>query len=316
MGDKEKYIKLCHSNTDIPLFLRSYYLDAVGSDWNVIIYEKNNNVMAAMVYTIKNKFGIKYISIPKMTQYSGIWIDYKNITKNEKKLSLEEEVMSFFIKKLEGMKIDYYFQSLSPKVNNYLPFYWNDFKQTTKYTLVIKNNKEENIWNDMTSTLKNEIKKASKSAKLFYDIDSELFYKYLCKTFERQDDIPRLSFKEFKNMDEWLLKNKCRFVIGAKDENDNIHSICYFVYDQEKVYYLMSGNDFNYRKSNYNSLLIWEGIKFAIENNLDFDFEGSMNKQINSFMRKFGGSLVPYYCVSKIITKNPLKKLLIKFKVR
>lgn len=316
MTEKEKYIELCDHNQNIPLFLRYYYLDAVNANWDVFLYEKNNKIIASYVYCIKSKYFLKYISMPKMTQYSGLWIDYDEVNRNEKRIALEEEVMNYFINKIEMLNIVYCFQSFSPQIKNYLPFYWKNYNETIKYTFVINEKEEEKIWNNMTSTLKNEIKKASKEAKLFYDCDSDLFYKYLCKTYERQNKNPSLSKEEFMNFDKIMREKKCVQIIGAKDINENIHSICYFVYDEKKVYYLMSANDYNFRKSNFNSLLVWEGIKFAIRKNLMFDFEGSMNKSINSFMRKFGGELNIYHCISKTITKNPIIKLLLNYRLK
>ena len=42
-----------------------------------------------------------------------------------------------------------------------------------------------------------------------------------------------------------------------------------------------------------------------------FDFEGSMNESIENSYRKFGTVQVPYFAISKIITKNLFFHLLI-----
>lgn len=313
---KEKYIELCKNEKSIPLFMRYFWLDSVCDNWNVELYEKNNEIVAAFVYVIKSKYGIKYISIPKSTQYNGLWIKSDIQLSEEKKTSLELEVMDYFLDKIEKLNVAFHLQTFSPKIKNLLPFYWKNYLIETKYTLVIKNKNIDDVWNGIASKLRGIIKNATKKATIFEVEDANLFYDFLIKTFERQNQSPRITRDEFIKLDKDLSKRKIRYMIGAKDDEDQIHSICYFVCDDEKMYYLMSGTDSNLRNSNFNSVILWEAIKKATEMGLSFDFEGSMNPNIYSFMRKFGGELEPYYKVSKVYTRNPLLKLIINKKIK
>ena len=313
---KEQYHELCKKEKTIPIFLRDYWMDIVSNNWDVLIYEKRNKVLGAFVYVIKSKFGMKYISMPKMTQYNGIWINYDGITKKEKIMALENEVNDYFIEKIKELDIKYYFQSFSTDCKNWLSFYWNKFDCQPNYTYVIEHGNLDDVWSNVTSTLRNEIKKAESNAILYECTDTKEFYSLLEKTYERQSQKPRITYDEYCEFDKVMKKHNSSFVIGAKDKEGNIHSICYFVMDDKKMYYLLSGNDYNYRKSNFNSLLVWEGIKKANELGLDFDFEGSMNKNINLFMRKFGGNLKTYYKIKKVYTKNMILKFLINRKLK
>jgi hypothetical protein len=57
---------------------------------------------------------------------------------------------------------------------------------------------------------------------------------------------------------------------------------------------------------------MWKSILDAKNRGLDiFDFEGSMDKNIERYFREFGPELVPYQCVEKV---KPLMKLLLAFK--
>ena len=312
---KEKYIELCKNEKSIPVFMKNFWLDSVCDNWNVELYEKNNDIIAAFVYVVKNRYGIKYISIPKSTQYNGLWIKSDNKLSEEKKTSLELEVMNYFLDKIEKLNMVFHIQTFSPKIKNLLPFYWRGYLIETKYTLVIENKNIDDIWNGINPKLRNIIKNASKKAVIFELDDANLFYDFLIKTFERQNQLPRLTRSEFIKLDEALKEKQIRYMIGAKDGEGQIHSICYFVCDNEKMYYLMSGTDANLRNCNFNSVILWEAIKKSNEMGLAFDFEGSMNKNIYSFMRKFGAELNPYYKVSKLYTKNQILKFIINKKL-
>ena len=51
------------------------------------------------------------------------------------------------------------------------------------------------------------------------------------------------------------------------------------------------------------NMLTWEGIKFASQMHLKYDFEGSVIKRISKSMRQFGGKPMPYFRIRKVF--NP-----------
>ena len=86
----------------------------------------------------------------------------------------------------------------------------------------------------------------------------------------------------------------------AVDDDGNVHSASYFVYDEQTCYDLMGGSDNRYNlESCARNLIIWESIKFAAEHSLVFDFEGSVIEGIEHFFQQFGGRCTPYYFVRK-----------------
>jgi len=48
-----------------------------------------------------------------------------------------------------------------------------------------------------------------------------------------------------------------------------------------------------------NTLLYWEAIRMASEVSQVFDFEGSMVKQVEHYVRAFGGRRTQYFCIHK-----------------
>jgi len=50
-------------------------------------------------------------------------------------------------------------------------------------------------------------------------------------------------------------------------------------------------------------LIQYESIKFALENNKQFDFEGSMLESIEKYFRSFGAVQKPYFQITKINSK-------------
>ena len=70
MTDKEKYRLLCETTNNIPIFSQAWWLDAVcgETNWDVILIEERNQIVAAMPFYRPLKH---VISMPSYTQTMG-----------------------------------------------------------------------------------------------------------------------------------------------------------------------------------------------------------------------------------------------------
>ena len=126
MTNKEKYTIFCEQNDFVPIFSQPWWMDAVCIDgyWDVLLYEKNEEILGALPYYVKKRWGISYITQPEFTQNNGVVIKYPQNQKYEKKLSYEKEVMTALIEQLEGLSVAFYQQAFNCRYTNWLPFYW------------------------------------------------------------------------------------------------------------------------------------------------------------------------------------------------
>ena len=83
--NKVDYIKLCETETSVPIFMQSWWLDAVCNDgvsWDVALArDKTGNITAALCFCEKRKWGFKKITMPHLTQFTGVWmkpLEHKN----------------------------------------------------------------------------------------------------------------------------------------------------------------------------------------------------------------------------------------------
>jgi hypothetical protein len=292
---KNKYIEFCNIENGIPIFSQPWYLDIFcgSNQWDVIIIEKNNEIIASMPYYYLDND----IQMPRLTQNMGPFIKNAEL-KTDKILTIEKEICNQLISNLPEFKN--FHQNFSPKITNWLPFYWKGFKQTTRYTYVLENIKNKDvIYKNFRENLKRDIKKASKNLKIRTDLPIEVIFDLLNKTFERQNIPNPYPFSSLKLLDQKAQSNNQILKIFALDEQNNVHSAVLIVWDRERAYYLISGSDPDFRGSGANSLLIWESIKFCSEFIDIFDFEGSMIEPIEHFVRGFGATQVPYFSVTK-----------------
>ena len=301
MTDKEKYRKFSETEKTIPIFSKGWWMDAVcGDQWDVILIEENGQILASLPYYFVEHDGLKEIRKAPLTQNNGIWIHYPQNQKYENKLSLEHRLMDLVIDKIEALNVHKYQQYFHYSIQNHLPFFWRGYTQTTRYTYVIEDtSKVDELVKNFSSSIRNTIRKASKTVMVEEDLDIEQFYNLNKLTYERQNLSIPYSFDLVSRIDEACKMRNARKIYYCLDDEKHIHSAAYFVWDDESVYYLMAASDPVYRSSQSLSLLIYEGIKLANRLGKKFDFEGSMKKNIEKHFRQFGAKQFAYHHIQK-----------------
>lgn len=310
MNNKSKYLTFCEENKSVPLFMRADWLNCLDLQWDVAFVEKGGKMVAVMPYLVQSKFGFKISPASILGTYDGIWIKYPEDQKESSRLSYEKELISELLNQLP--QFDQKTIKLHPSITNHLPFYWNGYKQTTKYTYVIDDLSDmDSVIEGFNGNIRREIKKAEKDLLVEHSFNPQLLYDL--KTKDQRDPVTYslglmeriISFCETNNTGEQLI---------AKDKNGSIHASILFVWDQEYCYYVIGGSYPEFRTSGAMSLLMLEGIKLASKKSAGFNFCGSMVENIERFFRGFGARQLPYFEVEK--TPHKLLKLLLYLRKR
>ena len=209
--------------------------------------------------------------------------------------------------------------SLDPSNEYVLPFKWMGYVIEPRFTYRINNLSDpEKIYSEFNKTAKKNIKYANNKVKIFSEIDIDCLWNMLNKTFEIQNRKNPMSKDILYKIISYCEEKGHGKYFEAKDSEKNIHSCAYFVYDEKICYYLIGASDSNYRSSGAQSLVLWEGIKFASQKSRIFDFEGSSIEGIENFFRQFNSVCTPYYSIRKngfisdiaIAAKPRIKKLI------
>lgn len=311
MTDKEAYILFCKKEKEVSLFSQPWYLDAVcgESHWDILMIKKGNEVAATMPILKNKQFGFSLSRMPLITPYLGPYFPIKF-----RSIKQQEKLMRALIQQLP--KFDFFDQNFHPSITNWLPFYWEGFEATVRYTFLIDLEKSlEEIFQNISSNYRNnKIGKAEKSIKIVSNRSLEEFYKVQKKTFEKQGMKVPYFFDFIKKIDIAFEKENARKVFFAIDEKDQIHSVAYLTWDEDTAYFQMTGSDPSFGNSGAGVFIIWESIKFAKEvlGKKHFDFCGSVIEGIAKVRQEFGGEQVPYFNLKRFESK--MLKILYRYK--
>jgi len=299
------------NNESYSIFQQPWWLEAVvPGAWEEVCLRDQEKIIARWPYIKKKKYFCDVISMPMLTQHLGPFLapihgKYCNM------LSRQHEILNELIEQLPSY--DFLIQNFHYSLTNWLPFYWKNYKQTTKYTYVLNEIKNhELVWNNFRENIRREIRKGQKGLEVKTDLGLDKLYETCKKTYDRQNQQIPYSFDLLRRIDEACASRNYRITLFAIDDKQNIHSAIYIVFDQNSAYYLIGGGDPFLRTSGAHSLLMWEAIKHVSQFVDKFDFEGSMVQPIERFFRSFGAQQVPYFHVTS--ARNKLN-ILNKFKI-
>lgn len=297
LKNKDLYQQFCKSTINLPVFVQYWYLDAVceNGTWDVALVEENNQVLAAMPYFLKQKGPFKYIAMPMFVKHMGVY--FSDAVKN---LAQQMPLMEKILAQLPD--VDCLKQDFHPSLKNWLPFYWNDYQESTRYTYQICQLQDlDKTYAGFNRNIKRNIKKAKAVVRVVSDLSPTTFYQINEKSFARQGMKMPYSLDQFLKLDKILAEQQSRQMFFAIDENEHIHAVSYLIWDQQSSYYHLSGDNPDFRKSGATILLIWEAIQYT-QQVLDlntFDFAGSMVKRIEVVRRQFGAVQQPYFRIWK-----------------
>ncbi len=281
------------------IFEKDWWLNAIAGDsWERLTIKKKNGDIAASFPIYKTKlFGRKILTVPPLTQTLGLYIENTGA-----KLTKQLEKNKKFTNEIIGMLPNNYQYDFYLDINNeyVLPFIWAGFKVEPMFSYRIEKFVDlDSVWAGFKENIKTDIRKAEKCVTIKEENDIQLLIKMQRKTFERQNRTFPLDVDLISRLDCAATNNDSKLLLCAYDDDNNLHAATYFVFDDNRCYYLMSGGDPEYRNSGATSLLIWEAMKRLIGRVEIFDFEGSMIEDIERFVRGFGAKPNVYYHISK-----------------
>lgn len=281
------------------IFQQPWWLDVVApSAWDAVEIKKGNEVVARLPYVIRRRLGMTFLTMASLTKLLGPWLRPSD-AKPARQLEQQKELLTQLIDQLPDY--DLFSQNFHYSVTNWLPFYWHDFRQTTRYTYVLDSQDDiDCVWAQFDGRARTAIRKAEKHVSVRTDLGIERFLDLNALTFQRQGRQLPYTREFVCGLDAACAEHQARRIYFAEDADGRCHAAVYIVWDDRSVYYLMGGTDPAFRNSDATSLLLWHAIQFATATGKRFDFEGSMVEPLERFFRGFGAKQTPYFRIRRM----------------
>lgn len=275
--DVEKYDRCIAGAFNSRIYAYSWYLDIVCDDWDVLIIE---NYQAVLPLPKRKKYGINYIYLPPWVQQLGIF------SKDLITASFMDQFINEIPKKFK--MIDVFFNS----ENSFLQ---KKTKARKNYILSL-NRPYKAIYDQFNKGRRSSIKKGMKEGLII----SENYKSEKIIEFFRKNKGNELKRDE----SDYLVLNKLMAKalsigfaesLGVVNLDKKLIGGAFFLKDQHRITYLFSAINKEGRDKQAMSFLIDHMIKKYANNDLIFDFEGSVIEELASFFKSFGAERETYF---------------------
>lgn len=286
-------------NEAYSIFQQPWWLDATAPGrWDEVRIEEGGKTVARLPFTVREKFGVRVLGQPALTQTLGPWIEPLPDERPDRRLAREKDLFSKLIQKLP--KHDVFRQNFSPEITNWLPFHWKGFSQTTKYTYALDlDTSPDELLRNMSKNTRKRVRKAERELAIEKSRELGPLLRLSKMTFRRQGLLRPYSDEYLERIDIAVKSHGFRSLrVAYGRTTGQEHAAAYAIGCQKRVYMLVSGADPALRASGAGYGTKWATIRDASDASRIFDFEGSMLEGVELFNRSFGATQIPYFNIT------------------
>jgi len=271
----------------------------VKGDWDVILeFDGSKNLIGVLVYHHRRVLGFNMIVNPPMTAYSGIHILYPDRAMTPfQRHTFNYKVTTTLIEQLP--KLSLYYQQYPVQFDNWLALYWKGYKETCRYTYVMDTSiGKEVIWAGLKNTVQKDIQVAQESCSII-EVDMATYIREAEAAFaEKNKALPANKVVLQRLYDKLHESDQLHAKLARHKATGEYLSGLVVAKDMRTAYALASFHKHRPDVRTSLSYIMWDAM-FERENQL-FDFEGSILKGVEKFLRSFNATLTPHHRIYKV----------------
>ncbi|HEX4505420.1 MAG TPA: GNAT family N-acetyltransferase [Alphaproteobacteria bacterium] len=249
-----------------------------------------------MPYIKFRENGLTSIGMPTLTHFLGPAIDHgpgNSTTRQLRGLSIVGDLLAALPKVSGGVWI-----KLHAGITDTIAFQEAGFRTDVQFTTEIAPDAEDVLWSRMRDKTRNVIRRAQERFTIAEESDPDRFLAFYLDNLRQRGLKNTYHMPSVKAVLTECIRRGRGKIRVALDESGSYNSAIFTVSDRRAQYYLMSTRSHD-AGNGATSMLLWDGIKNAAENNLVFDFDGARHGADAKFFAGFGGTFRPRYWVWK-----------------
>ena len=278
------------------VFHQDWWLKAAsGGEYAEVKIEEAGAVVARLPYVASRRFGMTILKMPPFTHVLGPSVDcgegkYQTLLKNRVKLTRQL---------LEGLpKFDYFFQicDLWPAdgltIADGLAFQECGYRIGAQYTFNVDCRKPlDALFGEMSVKSRQHVRMAQSEYSVISVADPATFTDFYQRTLQARQLKSNIPLERFAALYQECRARDCADILAAVDAKGAPVAMTFLVWDDHKMYYLLSARSQDAPDKGSVNLLIWSAIAKAHERGLVFDLDGVSTSGTAQFLAGFGGKL-------------------------
>jgi hypothetical protein len=298
--EKQQYRVLCNQKK-IPLFMQAWWMDAVctgGKQWDVFLYEQNNLPIAAMPYHVRKKYGFRFLIMPQLTFFNGIWTDEQTITENS---LIEQKIIPYFVQRIQSLKPLYFQQNFGNGIPYKQILQQAGFRPALRHTYIIENmNDMKAVFNRFHPSKQRHVRKAQRAElSVERNLSCDRFAELFVEQYLKKGKQPYFGTQFIRTVSQTAIDRGQGAILAATDGQGVVQSALFVVWDSFSAYNLLLYIREESRSNGASTWIFYKAIEYLADKTQRFDFEGSMIPSVADSYRRFGAVKTDYWAFEK-----------------
>jgi hypothetical protein len=271
------------------IFHEDWWLDAVSpGQWQEVSCLRGGRVVGYLRFVKRREGGTTICEMPQITRFLGPVVASQS-GKTEARIRATHSIIMELLKQIAGY--DHVEMTLDSGFSDVAPFLASGYEVKVHPTFLLDCKRElEDLWAGLRDKTRNVIRRARERLTVQNIADVNQFIEFYKANLEGAESYfdPSLMAPAF---DAAHARQQGK-IVAAIDSDGIVHSIVFFVWDDERFHYFLSTRDKSVAHPGAVSLLLWTGIELAHSRGLCLDFDGGVASDARyKFMVAFGGEV-------------------------
>jgi lipid II:glycine glycyltransferase (peptidoglycan interpeptide bridge formation enzyme) len=286
------------------LFHEYWWLEAVAAGrFSEVQVTQGDFVAGRLPFCITKRKGLRTLGMPDFTHLLGPVVnssDGKPQTRITNRLSTVGALIS------QLPPFDFFKQVIDPAPDDGLAlidglaFQMHGFQVGYQYTFQIDCRANlDALLAGMNVKVRQPLRRAEEQRTVVTIDDSQRFVSFYMENLRKMNRRSYMQFDRFPILFSECRARNCGEILAAVGPDGAPVAMTFVVWDDRKMYYLMSTRDTAVRDTGSVNLLIWSAMKRAHERGLIFDLDGVSNEGTARFLSGFGGTIKTRLVVTK-----------------
>jgi hypothetical protein len=295
--DKIDYRHWAASQKSLEPFFAPEWLDITCGvkHWGVnLVKNTQGDIVVAMPFLHKQKWGLSFYLPPPMSPGNGPWIAPVSNAKSTEAQAKHWRLMQDLFSHLPSNGLSIY--HWDPLAGDVLSALWSGFSVQTRYTFMLGTDcmTTDELWSGLRDKVRNHIRQAEQTHKVVINPAVDDLIGCYTATFERKN----MPFAGSVGTLTKLLNKGSTFgwfkSWTCENVNGNAVAGLTLLIGSTRAWIMFQGTRATEGSRGALSLLVWEAIQYCQERKLLLDFEGSVLEPVARNAANFGAQPVPY----------------------
>ncbi|WP_322058681.1 GNAT family N-acetyltransferase [Paraburkholderia sp. J63] len=294
------------------IFHEPWWLDiATEGNWSLAVVKHNGAIVGEMPYAISRTHLWRISHLPPLTRTLGPVINPVTGSAS-RQMHHRIDITAQLIDQLP--ECDSFFQVLDPRVDNAIAFALRGFTVSARYTFRIAPHcTVDEAWARLDSKTRNVIRSAERELTIAPELSPAEFLAFYDANLAARSRSNAYGAAVMRELVGAFVERKAGMLLGVYGPGGGpgarLVAAIGLVWDHQAVYYLLSSRVQDAHCGSI-SLLLWTGIRRALERRLIFDFDGFSSPSAFNFLSGFGATLTQRLGVERLGTVYLLTRTL------